>query len=42
MLNVLYAFPCLLPVKNVNKNALQIVAMLYVGVLYVLYVSKHA
>ena len=42
MLNVLYAFPCLLPAKNVNKNALQIVAMLYVGVLYVLYVSKHA
>ena len=42
MLSVLYAFRCLFPAKNVNKNALQIAAMLYVGMLYVLYVSKRA
>ena len=41
MLIVLDAYLCLIPAKNVNKYALQMVAMLYVSMLSVRYVLKH-
>jgi len=42
VLNVLYAYSCLAPAKNINKNASRNAAVLYSGVLYLLYVLKCA